>query len=99
MPVPAEVGFQVRDDDHVKGARWNDRLTSGTHVGLAGGVWLDDADGHPEEIAHHTTATVAARASTTITMSAVRTRNGRNGFKPINQGYRPVDPKRRGETV
>ncbi len=66
----------------MEGAGRDALLAAGTEVGLAGGVGLYGGDDYRGKIAHTTTATVAANASTTMRMSTVLLRCGRNGLKP-----------------
>lgn len=83
MPMATQIGGVVRDDYQVKGPWWDAQITSGAQVILARLIRLDGGDRHPEKIAHPITSKVAARASTTMTMSAVLRLCSRNGLKPI----------------
>ena len=70
VPVTPQVDRIVRDHDEVKRPLGDGRLTAGTYVLLGSLIRLHGSDGQLEKIAHAMTPMVAARAMTTIAMSA-----------------------------
>ncbi len=80
--MSAEVRLVIGDHDEMEGARRDDVLTSGADVVLASRVGLDRAHGHPEKIAHATTARIATSATTIAAISAALLFCSRNGLKP-----------------
>ena len=83
VPVTSQIGLVVGHDDEVEGARTDDRLTTGAQVLLACRIGLHRGDGHPEKIAHASTAKMATSATTMATSSAVLFSCSRNGLKPM----------------
>lgn len=81
MPVPAKVGFVVRDHHQMEGAGRDCRITPGTGVRLPGGIWLHGSDRQPE-IAHTSKATMITVAPMTIATSKGSLRLRRNGLNP-----------------
>ena len=87
MPVAAEIGGLLGDDDEVTGARFDLLFTTGAQVGLTRLVRLHrfnelGTERHPKK-AHPTTTAVMMTNSTTTTTSNVVRSWSRNGLSPI----------------
>lgn len=82
MPVSPLFGGVVGHDHDVEGACWDRPLTSRAQILLGCLVRLYRGDGHVEKIAHAMRAIIAARATTTMTMSTTVLSCSRNGLNP-----------------
>lgn len=82
MPMPAQVGRFIRDDDQVEGPRRDGQITAGADVLLDCLIGLDRVDRYVENRAHAITAMIAATARTIITMSTIDLSCSRNGLNP-----------------
>jgi hypothetical protein len=80
--MAAQVDGVVGNHDQVECPRRYREITPGAQVLLEGLVGLNRADGYVEKRAHAITASVAASAMTTITMSNADFSFSRNGLKP-----------------
>lgn len=69
VPVTPQVGGLVGHYDHMKNTRRDGQLAARAEVFLDGCVGLHQVDGHPEKIAHTSTATVARMPMASITVS------------------------------
>lgn len=70
MPVSSLIGGVIGHDHEVERACWDRPLTSRAQVFLGCLVRLHRSDCHVEKIAHAIRATIAAQATTTMTMSS-----------------------------
>ncbi len=70
MPVTSQIGRLLGYHHDVIDALGDGQLAAGTEVFLGSRVGLDRGDGHPEKIAHDTTANVATIVMTSMAMSA-----------------------------
>jgi hypothetical protein len=82
MPVPAQVGLVVGNDDHMEGSGRDRVVAARADVFLPGLVGLDGRDGYVGRIAHTIAAMAAAPARTITTMSAALLSCFRKGLKP-----------------
>ena len=87
MPVAAEIGGLLRDNDEVTGARFDLLFTTRAQIGLTRLVWLHrlnelGTERHPKK-AHPTTTAVMMTNSTTTTTSNVVRSWSRNGLSPM----------------
>ncbi len=83
VPVTPKVRFMIGHDDEMKCPNRDRQITTRAKVLLASCIWLDRANGHPENIAHTTRAIAAPMASTTMIRSTAVLSCSRNGLKPI----------------
>lgn len=84
MPVAAEVGGEFGDHDEVALAGFDEAVTSGAQVRLAGRIRLDRCDDlYPERAAHSTRATVTRIVPITMATSTAVLRWARKGLKPM----------------
>lgn len=84
MPVASEIRFELGDDDEVALADFDQAVTSGAQIRLAGGVRLDRCDDlYPERAAHSTRAAVIRSVPITMATSTAVFRCWRKGLKPM----------------
>lgn len=82
MPMTSQVGFIIRNHHEMKRSRRNGEITARAEILLDRLVRLDRTDGYVEKSAHAITASIAAPATTTMTMSRVLFSWSRNGLNP-----------------
>jgi len=68
--MTTQIRLQIRHHDEVEGSGADGHLTAGADVLLARRIGLHRGDGHPEKIAHASTAKMATNAITMAAMSA-----------------------------
>jgi len=85
VPVTTHVDRIVGDHHEVESPGRDGVVTARADVLFDRLIGLNGADGHPENIAHAITATVARTAKTTITMSSAVLSCSRNGLKPTSR--------------
>ena len=68
--MSAQIRLEIGHHDEMEGPRADRHLTARAEVLLARGIGLDRGDGHPEKIAHASTAKIATNAITMAAMSA-----------------------------
>ncbi len=85
MPMASKVWFVFWHYNQVALSGTNRAGTTGTFVTLASRIWLNLRDDLYAKSAHSTTAAVSAAAPTTIRMSVISRRWGRNGLNPMGQ--------------
>ena len=84
MPVAAEVRLQLGHHDQVTFPDFDEAVTSGAQVLLAGSVRLNRGDDlYPERTAHSTSTNAARIVPVTMAMSTAVLRCWRNGLKPM----------------
>lgn len=84
MPVAPEVRLELGDHDEVSLTDFDQAVTSGAQVRLAGGVRLDRCDDlYPERAAHSTRAAVIRSVPITMATSTAVLRCWRKGLKPM----------------
>ena len=84
MPVASQLGLQLGDHDQVAFADFDEAVTSGAQVLLAGSVGLDRGDDlYPERTAHSTSASATRIVPATMAMSTLVLRCWRKGLKPM----------------
>lgn len=82
MPMTSQIGFVIRNHYEMKRSRWNGEIAARAQIFLDRLVRLDGTDGYVEKSAHAMTASIAAPATTTMTMSRVLFSWSRNGLNP-----------------
>lgn len=82
MPVTSQIGFIIRNNHEMKRSRWNREIAARAEILLDRLVRLNGTDGYVEKSAHAMTASIAAPATTTMTMSRGLFSWSRNGLNP-----------------
>lgn len=82
MPVTPLIRRMIGHDDEVEGGRGDGPVAPGAQVFLGRLIRLHGGDGHVEKIAHAMSAIIAARATTTMTMSSAVLSCSLNGLNP-----------------
>ena len=88
MPMAAQVRLVVGYDHDMKGSGRDLIVAPRALILLAGCIWLDRRDRHPQ-IAHASRPMMTTRVAATRTRSRASLRAGRKGLKPTRQRYRP----------
>ena len=81
--MASQVGCVIGHHNYVKSSFGYRLIAAGANVRLAGCIRLNRADGHPEKIAHSTSAIADPIAAITMMMSTTDVSCSRNGLKPI----------------
>jgi len=81
--MASQVGRVIGHHNHVEGSLGYRLIAAGADVRLAGCVWLNRADRHPEKIAHSTSPIAEPIAAITRMMSTTDVSCSRNGLKPM----------------
>ena len=84
MPVAAQVGLQLWHHHQVALADFDEAVTPGAQVLLAGSVRLNRGDDlYPERTAHSTSTSATRIVPATMAMSTAVLRCWRKGLKPM----------------